>query len=115
MRGLIVLILTSILSSTCYAVAVVNDFKVDFVRVDQSGRGYIQFDTPLVNPSSCINSSNPGYLKSLAFDATTDGGKAILSVALSAKMSGKAIVARGTGTCMNYPNVIENWSFGYVR
>lgn len=83
---------------------------VKYVRVDKSGAGYVFFVTPLVNtPASCGSS----YPNVLAFDTTTDGGKSILSVVLTAKATSKRVVAYGSGFCDIY-SVIETWNYGLV-
>jgi hypothetical protein len=99
------------LSASTSAAGVVNQFEVEFVRVDRTGRGYIQFKEALVSqPAEC----SVGYPKALAFDTRQDGGSAILSVALTAKASNSKIYAKGTGTCSIY-GVMEDWEWGYVK
>lgn len=87
-----------------------NTFKVDQVRVDRNGKGYVQFVNNLVETTpSC--STHP---KQLAFDLNTPGGQAIFSLALAAKASDKKIWAVGTGTCDVY-SVVESWAWGVIR
>jgi hypothetical protein len=59
-------------------------------RVDFSGNNC----GPLI---SCATSFRGSY----AFDATTAAGKVIYATLLAAYVSGKPIVARGTGACSN--------------
>ncbi len=92
-----------------FAAGDANKFMVTKVRVDKNGKGYIQFDTALVNsPATC--STHPSHL---AFDTNTPGGQGILSLALTANSSGKRIWARGTGDCSIY-GTVESWSWGYI-
>ncbi len=94
-----------------YAAGIADNITVYQVRIDQSGMGYIWFTSPLTGiPASCA-SSHPSQL---SFDTNTAGGKAILSLALSAKVSGKRIYAKGTDSCEGY-NVVERLSTGYLK
>jgi len=94
------------------ATGVANNFEVDYVRVDSSGKGYVEFKSDLLaEPATCMQLN---YSKSLAFDTNTAGGKSILSVVLMAKASGKLIYARGTGLCGVY-GVMEDWSWGSIQ
>ena len=98
-------------TTTVQAIGLANTVEVDFVRVDSDGRGYVNFKTALISePASCTN----GYPNALAFDTNTAGGRAILSVALAAKSSGKKIYAKGTGACTVY-GVMEDWSWGAIK
>lgn len=95
-----------------WAVGQINAAEIIQVRVDRSGKGYIKFNSSLINtPASCIQS---GYENVLAFNTNEPGGRAILSLALSAHASGKKINATGTGSCAVY-GVIEDWDWGYAR
>lgn len=97
--------------SSSHAEGIANNLTVFQVRVDGTGLGYVQFTTALTGtPASCA-SSHPYQL---SFDANTAGGKAILSMVLSAKMSGKHIYATGTNSCEGY-TVVERWGTGYLR
>ena len=84
---------------------------VNYVRVDQSGRGIVKFDDPKYGTLPSCGNSHPNHL---AFDTNSPGGQAILSVALSAQMSGKRIWARGTEACSSY-GTVENWNYGWVN
>lgn len=81
------------------------------VRVDQDGRGMVIFEQPVGgSPASCVGS---GYRNMLAFNANTAAGKAIMSLALSAKFSGALVTAYGTGTCDIYGGqAVEDWLSG---
>ncbi len=109
---IIILLALASLSSTVFSAGSVNDFTVTTVRVDRSGLGIITFEGSLGGtPASCISSS---YHNHLSFDTNTTGGKAILSIALSAQATGKKVSARGTGNCEDYGSV-ESWSFGNIN
>lgn len=73
--------------------------RVTQVRADANGRGRACFFSVSVGPAAC---GNP-YPKCLAFTLTTEGGRAMFSTALSAKVSGLPALARGTGSCTHYP------------
>jgi len=112
MMRLIVLFVLVIFSGSAFSDGIADTLDVDFVRVDHTGFGYVEFKTNLVGtPASCTQS---GYTKSLAFDANTAGGKAIMSLALAAKTSGRKILARGTGACAIY-GVMEQWAWGIIK
>lgn len=108
MKKLFVLLL---LMLSPYALAgKANSFKVEQVRVDRNGKGYVQFANNLIESRpSC--STHP---KQLAFDVNTPAGQAIFSLALAAKASSKKIWAVGTGTCDVY-GVVESWSWGVIK
>lgn len=95
-----------------FSVGHADMYEVDFVRVDKSGFGYVNFKTKLVGtPASC---TQPGYEAALAFNTNEAGGKAILSLVLSAQASGKKVLARGSGACAVY-SVMEQWEWGYIQ
>ncbi len=107
-KVLIIVLLLTIFDVTARGIA--NNYKVERVRVDKSGFGYIMFNKPLVgSPADCID----GHDSHLAFDLNTPGGKGIMSMALSAQATGKNIKASGSGDCDIY-NVVETWSWGYI-
>lgn len=112
MKGYIFLIFLA-LSVNAGAVGQANGFEIDHVRVDRSGKGYVMFKNSLIGPpASCVQS---GYVKALAFDTNTEGGKAIYSSMLAAFMSNKKVTARGTGSCLAYPSVVEDYEWGFVH
>lgn len=87
--------------------------KVSAVRVDKDGRGMVMFDRNLSSsPASCVSSS---YANALAFNSNTAAGRAILAMALSAKMSGGTVSAYGTGACTIYNgSYVEDMDYGIV-
>lgn len=61
--------------------------KVLDVRIDRDGRGIIKFDGPIERePASCRVAA---YSSHFSFDASTDGGKAIYTMALAARVPQK--------------------------
>lgn len=111
-KYLILIFLMSTNVAAQEVIGVANMYEVDFVRVDRSGKGYVNFKNDLVGtPATCTQAT---YRAALAFDTNSDGGKSILSIALTAKASGKAIYAKGTGSCSVY-GVMEDWNWGYVK
>lgn len=102
-----------LLSINANAAGNASSFEIDHVRVDRSGKGYVMFKQTLRGtPADCVQ---PGYVNALAFDTNTEGGKAIYSSMLAAFLAQKKVTARGTGTCLIYPNVVEGYEWGYVH
>ena len=89
------------------------DGNVVMVRVDHSGKGMVFFNINIGGtPPGCVHDS---YKKAFAFDARTDGGKAVLAFALSAKATGSRVIAYGTGECGIYGgSVVETWDYGQL-
>lgn len=87
--------------------------KVAAVRVDKDGRGMVIFDRNLsASPASCVSST---YANALAFNSATAAGRAILAMALSAKLSGTNVTAYGTGTCAIYNgSYVEDMDYGIM-
>ena len=94
-------------TSVSGAVGEANNYEIHSVRVDRSGLGHVTFRTELIGRVLC----NANYKKMLSFNTNTEGGKSVYSLVLSAYLSGKKIVARGTGTCSDY-SVMESWNWG---
>ena len=80
------------------------------IRVDSTGHGMVTFSATISGSPSCINSAAFG--NAYAFDATTDGGRAFLALALASQASGVAISAVGLGTCNIYGGFAEDFYFG---
>lgn len=114
MRILISALLSICISCLANAQGVVDSAKIIQVRIDQDGKGMVVFDRLIGGtPATCVH---PTYKNALSFDATTNGGKAIMAVALSAKATGVAVTAYGTGTCGIYGGAhVEDWSYGVVQ
>lgn len=113
--GITTFLVVLLLPTQSVAVGFAKHFKVDYVRVDKSGKGYIQFKSALIGtssggPASCTTT----YVKALAFDTNTAGGQAILSAALSAQARDTTMYAIGTGKCDIY-GVMEDYSWGYTK
>lgn len=87
-----------------------HGYTVENVRVDRSGKGYVKFTTALGGePAACVS----GHTSHFAFDTNTAGGRAILSLVLSAQASKKKIHAKGAGECDIY-GVVESWLEGWI-
>lgn len=110
MQRAIILISILLISNGAQAIGHVSG-TVKSVRVDRNGWGMIQFSVPIGHePASCRSSS---YTSHLSFDTNTEGGKAIYSMGLAAAASGKKITACGTGSCSEYPGIVESMSYGH--
>jgi hypothetical protein len=97
------------LSEIANAEGVADNYVVIDVRADSNGKGVVYFEENLIGtPAAC----GAGYPNALAFDTNTVGGKTIFVLALSAKLSGTPIYAKGSGACAIYSNTIEDWRWG---
>ncbi|KPZ73131.1 hypothetical protein AN944_00279 [Shewanella sp. P1-14-1] len=98
-------------SNVSFAISDAVDAKVVSVRVDRDGKGIVIFDRDLKGTRpNCVSG---GYSRHLSFNSSQDGGKSIMSLALTAQVSGKKIRARGTGSCHDYGSV-ESWLWGWT-
>ncbi|MCW8879702.1 MAG: hypothetical protein OQK04_15685 [Kangiellaceae bacterium] len=107
----IIAICLLVLSCQSFAAGNVANAKIINVRVDDNGKAMIIFDRDVSGtPPGCVHSA---YKNAFAIDASTDGGKAVLALALST-MSRKAnISVYGQGVCGVYGgSYIETWSYG---
>lgn len=100
-------------SQCSFAVGKAENFHVKSVRVDQNGKGIVEFSKPLIAHSGARPACGT-YLSHLAIDVNTDGGKAIYSLALAARTTGQRIFALGTGNCNTY-SVVEDWAWGTMK
>lgn len=107
-------VLALFVSVNAYSSGIANSYYVTAVRADQSGKGWIQFSSTLNASSTGLPSCGSTQRNKLAFDANTDGGKAILSIALAALSTKKRIWASGTNTCSVY-GTIESYSWGSIK
>ena len=111
MKQYLLPILILLFPSSVMAAGAADNYKVISVRIDKTGMGIVEFNHPLSGaPATCIN----GYPRHLSFNANTDPGKAIMSLALSAQATGKSVIAYGTGTCDEYGGAVESWAWGLV-
>jgi len=83
------------------------------IRVDSTGKGLVQFASPVVSLAACCTGTACSTT-SLAFDTNTAGGKAILTLVTSAKLSNKKVQATGSGACSIYPGAAEDFSAGVL-
>ena len=100
-----------IFSCQSFAAGNVANAKIINVRVDENGKAMIIFDKDVSGtPPGCVHTA---YKNAFAVDASTDGGKAVLTLALST-MSRKAnISVYGKGVCGVYGgSYVETWSYG---
>lgn len=103
----IVLYVCTSLFSLTYAHGLVDAHIVE-VRVDNNGKTIVTFDSDINHqPPACSGNNH----RVMAFDATTEGGKAMLSLALTAHSTQKLVRGRGTGVCTVW-NSIE--TVGYL-
>ncbi len=111
MKKSLTLIFLFIYSNFTFSYGSVPGGKVVDVRIDRDGRGIVKFDRLIaLEPAVC---SSADYNSHFSFDTTTDGGKAIYSLALTALASGKSIYAIGTGVCNDY-SVVEGLSYWHL-
>ncbi|WP_020413301.1 hypothetical protein [Microbulbifer variabilis] len=112
MRKFLIPVIAALYVSNAYSLGSVSA-KVEQIRVDGDGGAMIFFDKPLGGtPAACVDKTN--YGNALAVDAATDGGKAVLSMVLTAKASGATVTAYGHGVCGVYGgNVVEVWNHGF--
>jgi hypothetical protein len=105
-----------VFSPLSYSAGVASSFHVTEVRVDRTGLGFVRFDKPLraASNSTLPTCTKPAYANMLAFNTRTEGGNAILAIALSAKVSNRTLHAVGSGSCPHY-GVMENWAYGWVN
>ena len=114
MKKIIILYITLLFASEAYSIGKVSDAKVTQIRVDVDGRAMIFFDQLVGGtPANCVH---PAYTKALGVDASTEGGKAVLSLALAAKATGSPVTAYGLGVCGVYGgSIIETWNHGFLK
>ena len=86
----------------------VSSAKITAVRVDSSGFGMMFFDKPLTTPAACVPA---GAVSRMSFDTKSPGGQAMLSIALSAQVSGKTVTVTGTKSCLQYTTSVESANY----
>jgi len=82
-----------------------NPVKVMQVGVNTSGVAFVKVDTSTSQATSTPPACSSNGFWQIAFDAKTDAGKAILSMAMSAKLSGQNIRLIGSNTCNAYSTI----------
>ena len=113
MKNILYFIFISIVSVSVNAgTNTAQGYEVQYVRVDASGKGFVNFKKALYTTSTCANA---GYENALAFDTNTAGGKSILSVVLTAQASNRTITASGTSSCNIYSGTIQDWGWGFMN
>jgi hypothetical protein len=115
LQALVVLLGMCGFAGSSLAAGAVTDL-VTAIRVDSTGKGLVQFATAVVGAATCCTGTICNTnTTSLAFDTNTAGGKAILTLVTSAKLSNKKVQAAGSGTCNVYPSgpsLAEDFSVG---
>jgi hypothetical protein len=88
-------------SSSAWSSGIVNSSTVSYVQVNSSQeRAYIKFTSDPATPPSCATDPR------MSIDLMTHAGRAMLSIALTAKASGKQLFAAGHGACFsNYEEI----------
>lgn len=100
-------------ATTSFAIGTFNSAKITKIRIDGNGTAMIFFDRDKVGtPPSCVHTA---YSRALGVDTNTDGGKAVLSVALTVKATGGSMTAHGLGVCGVYGGtIVETWNHGFI-
>ncbi len=113
MKKVFVLIISILAFSQVYAIGHVSLAKVIHVRVDSSGKGMVMFDKQIAGtPATC---AHVAYKNAFAIDMNTAGGKAALSLALTAKTTDSQITVYGLGVCGLYGGTnVESWNYGVI-
>lgn len=96
----VVFLLCYVLASNVWSAGVVTDTTVTMVdgRVDDVA--FISFGRPIQN-YACPNTNDQRFI----INTNTSSGKALLSIATAALVSGKSVNAQGTGGCNSrYPS-----------
>ena len=111
MTKLLIILSVFSISNVAQAIGSISATVAD-VRVDRSGLGIIAFSQSIGGEAAACRVTP--YTSHFSFDAKTEGGKAIYSMALTAVASGKKMVAYGTGSCLDYANTVESISYGHL-
>jgi hypothetical protein len=120
----VLVIICTVLCGNAFARGEANNLTVALVRVDESGKGYVKLNgtiTPVPGEQrpACVHASQLDYRNSFSFDATTELGKAVMTLALTALVSGKTIFARGTSSdknqCPHFSEGVEAWGWGQIQ
>ena len=99
---ILMIITIFLLLHTVYAAGKITDGTVVNIRIEDTGKGTVEFAENLTDsPASC----GSNYPSTLAFDTATTAGRATLSLLLSAKMGGKKISVKGTNSCTNFSTI----------
>jgi hypothetical protein len=108
LRNILIALSLSAISSLAFS-AGGGSGKVVAVRVDATGFGIATFSNLITTPSACaIAYSNHFYKDSMAFNANTAGGRAILAALLFAQGKSSNIYVAGTGACTTYGGAAED-------
>jgi hypothetical protein len=75
-----------------------NFTTITAVDVRNDGTFLVYFDRPATGSPACANASS----SAMTGNASTNGGKAVLSHAIAMFVAGKKVYMEGTGTCNEY-------------
>jgi len=114
MKLIFTFLFSFLIISQSHAIGHVSNVKVAKIRVDLDGRAMIFFSESIGGtPASCVHDA---YKSAFGVDAATDGGKAVLSMALTAKTTGSLVTVYGMGGCGIYGGtVVETWNHGFIQ
>lgn len=102
--GVIALALCPVASASTY----LTGAKVVSVRVDSNGHAIATFASNLGGtPPACAIAQ---YSNALALDTTTDGGRSLLALLITAEASGETVSVYGSGACNVYGYNVEDLS-----
>lgn len=110
MKRLLCLVLLAF-SANCFAGTILGA-TVTNVRADRSGKVMVHFSDSLSGAAACINDT---YSNRLSLDTNAAGGRSLLSLVLTAFSTGKKVDAYGTGTCLDYNDLVESMNFAVGR
>jgi len=95
-----------------YAVTFTGSVKA--VRVDADGRAMVQFTAPITGLAACCTAGSC-VTDSLAFDTKTAGGKALLTLVTTAKLSLKTLQVTTANVCTIFPGLAEDVQTGVLQ
>lgn len=82
-------------TSLAFGAGSVSSTKISSVNVNVDGTVLIALANGTTGKPSCALDN-----ERMAFQATTDGGKAVLNAVMAAYLAGKTVTITGTGTCI---------------
>lgn len=93
--GVVIAAAVAAVSSVAFGAGSVSGTQITSVNVNVDGTVLIALGNPTANKPACALDN-----ERMAFQATTDGGKALLNAVVAANLSGKTVSITGTGTCL---------------
>jgi len=110
----VALVLAAMVAVSTPAHAVTFTGTVKAVRVDADGRAMVQFTAPIAGLAACCTVGSCAS-DSLAFDTKTAGGKALLTLVTSAKLSLKTLQVTTASACTIFPGLAEDVQSGVLQ